>query len=169
MPYLRAFDAYGVALKYGKEFDFIENYGVCQWGRGISAGTDAGLRAMLVMAGLGERWEEVRHEVYGESEAAKLAKWAARTGPSRETLAGRGLWGVPCVRYGDTMVFGQDKLWAIKAVLEGEHTLTAAGSGGETSSSSSSSTTTTTTIAAADAHAQEPDLLLDAIRKYCSH
>lgn len=120
MPYLRAFDAYGVALKYGKECDFVESYGVCQWGLGISAGTDEGLKTMMRMSGMSDRWEEVRAELYGQSSEQKFSKWEAYTTPNRDFLSSRGQWGVPCIRYGDSVIFGQDKLWAIKMLLSRE-------------------------------------------------
>ena len=120
MPYLRAFDAYSVALKYGKEYDFVESYGVCQWGRGISAGTDEGLKMMLSMASMIEYWDEVRDIVYSETDDEKFLKWESRTAENRDFIVSRGLWGVPCVKYGDVLVFGQDKLWTLAAVLENE-------------------------------------------------
>lgn len=123
MPYLRAFDAYSVALKYGKEFEFVESYGVCQWGHGISAGTDEGLKKMLCMANMNENWEELREIIYCETDDEKFLKWEGRTAGNRDCLISRGLWGVPSVKYGDVMVFGQDKLWTLAAILQNEEAI----------------------------------------------
>lgn len=118
LPFLRAFDAFGVAQKYGRECDFVENYGACQWGMGISAGTDEGLKTMLTMSGLGHKWEEVQSVINSESPEEKFSKWEIYASENRDYITNHGLWGVPCIRYGDVLLFGQDKLWAIKHVLE---------------------------------------------------
>lgn len=120
IPFLRALDAFGVALKHGKEYDFLESYGVCQWGMGISAGTDSGLKHILDRAGLAHLWEELDAVIRSETLEEKFLKWEKYTASNKEHILSQGLWGVPCIRYKDVIVFGQDKLWVIKMMLEQE-------------------------------------------------
>lgn len=120
MPFLRAFDAYGVAQSIGKELDFVESFATCQWGKGISAGTDDGLKIMISMAGMADMWDEVKRVIYSENSEQKFSKWQKITSSNQECIINNGLWGVPCFRYGDIMYFGQDKLWTLQSILEAE-------------------------------------------------
>jgi hypothetical protein len=43
------------------------------------------------------------------------------TAPNREFLQSQGMWGVPCVRYGDILVWGQDKLWVIERAMKRDY------------------------------------------------
>lgn len=42
------------------------------------------------------------------------------TSQNAATLADHGLWGVPCIKCKDVVVWGQDKIWMIENVLR-EH------------------------------------------------
>jgi 2-hydroxychromene-2-carboxylate isomerase len=119
LPFLHALDAFSVAEQLGRGLDFVEVYGDYQWGRGVSAGSEEGLRRMVLAAGLGEEgWGRVLQLLSSESPTEKFCRWEALTEANKGFLLERGLWGVPCLRYGDVVVFGQDKLWVIERLLQ---------------------------------------------------
>lgn len=118
LPFLYALDAFSVAEQLGKGLDFIQVYADFQWGRGVSAGSEDGLRCMVLAAGLDEEaWGRVQKLLHSESPAEKFRRWEGLTEGNKSFLLERGLWGVPCLRYGDVVVFGQDKLWVIERLL----------------------------------------------------
>jgi 2-hydroxychromene-2-carboxylate isomerase len=78
------------------------------WSEGIDAGGDRGLRRLAENAGLD--WAQARTALTDQ-------RWRAEAEENREELLGRGLWGVPSFRVGDTLVWGQDRLWQVEAAL----------------------------------------------------
>ncbi len=78
------------------------------WAEGIDAGSDRGLQTIVERAGLS--WAEAR-------EALKDEAWRLTAEANREELFALGLWGVPSFRVGDTAVWGQDRLWAVRDAL----------------------------------------------------
>jgi 2-hydroxychromene-2-carboxylate isomerase len=78
------------------------------WSEGIDAGSDRGLRRITERAGLD--WAQARAALNDD-------RWRAEAEQNREALLGRGLWGVPSFGVGDTVVWGQDRLWQVEAAL----------------------------------------------------
>lgn len=78
------------------------------WSEGIDAGSDRGLRRITERAGLD--WAQARAALNDD-------RWRAEAEQNREALLGRGLWGVPSFGVGDTLVWGQDRLWQVEAAL----------------------------------------------------
>jgi 2-hydroxychromene-2-carboxylate isomerase len=78
------------------------------WAEGLDAGSDRGLRKIVVRAGLS--WDAARS-------ALKDDAWRAVAEANRVEMFGLGLWGVPSFRVGDTAVWGQDRLWAVQEAL----------------------------------------------------
>ncbi|HVK99318.1 MAG TPA: DsbA family protein, partial [Dongiaceae bacterium] len=69
------------------------------------------LAKMAERAGL--EWEAAQARLEDES-------WREQVQKHREELESLGLWGVPAFRYGNLVLWGQDRLWALeKAVLAG--------------------------------------------------
>ncbi|WP_428264094.1 DsbA family protein [Haliangium sp.] len=93
------------AAAHGKHADFLRSAARGVWAEGIDAATDAGLSRLVERAGLS--WAEARRHLDDES----WREWAER---HRQELYALGLWGVPCLRYHDTAVWGQDRLWVIE-------------------------------------------------------
>jgi 2-hydroxychromene-2-carboxylate isomerase len=91
----------------GPEFVLSFMHGV--WAEGIDAGSDKGLRTIVERVGL--RWE-------GAQVALLHTAWRDVAAANREELFAAGLWGVPSFTVGDTAVWGQDRLWAVRAALE---------------------------------------------------
>jgi len=44
--------------------------------------------------------------------------WRERAAANREELFAAGLWGVPSFKVGNTVVWGQDRLWAVHDALK---------------------------------------------------
>ena len=91
----------------GPEFVMSFMHGV--WAEGIDAGSDKGLRTIVERVGL--RWE-------GAQVALLHTTWRDVAAANREELFAAGLWGVPSFKVGETTVWGQDRLWAVRAALE---------------------------------------------------
>lgn len=104
-----------MAKEANKEHDFFSSVAVNVWSRGVDAGTDHGLRVIAADAGL--NWSEVESAL---DNAQVEQQWRSITAANEMYLKERGYWGVPCLKYGDVLVWGQDKLWMIEEVLEEE-------------------------------------------------
>jgi len=78
------------------------------WAEGIDAGRDSGLRRIAERAGLS--WSDAL-------KAIDDSAWRQTAEDNRTALFALGLWGVPSFAVGDTAVWGQDRLWAIREAL----------------------------------------------------
>jgi 2-hydroxychromene-2-carboxylate isomerase len=118
IPFLRALDAFEVASDNGLGIDFVESFGTNQWGNGISAGTDSGLQLMMKQANMTrDHMDQVFETIQKYSPEERFAHWENRTAENRSYLLSRGLWGVPCLKFREVILFGQDKLWAIEKMV----------------------------------------------------
>ncbi len=79
------------------------------WERGVDVATDQGLRTVSDEAGL--FWPEVIEAMQDES-------WRSVAEANRESMTESGLWGVPTVRIGDFVAWGQDRDWLLARHLE---------------------------------------------------
>jgi 2-hydroxychromene-2-carboxylate isomerase len=78
------------------------------WAEGIDAGSDRGLRKIVEGAGLS--WDAAQMALKDET-------WRETAELNRKEMFDLGLWGVPSFRVGDTVVWGQDRLWAVQETL----------------------------------------------------
>ena len=78
------------------------------WAEGIDAGSERGLRKIAERAGL--HWEQAQTALKDES-------WRSSAEENRVAMFDLGLWGVPSFRVRDTVVWGQDRLWAVQNEL----------------------------------------------------
>ncbi len=76
--------------------------------RGQDLSRDRVLRAVLEESGM--TWERALP-------ALSDASWRDWVAGNRERLNDAGLWGVPCLRYGNIVCWGQDRLWVIEDAL----------------------------------------------------
>ena len=97
------------AEQHSKGQEFVLSYMQGVWAEGIDAGSDKGLRKIVERAGL--RWEGAQVALLHEA-------WRERAAANREELFAAGLWGVPSFKVGNTMVWGQDRLWAVLSALK---------------------------------------------------
>ncbi len=78
------------------------------WAEGLDAGSDRGLRKIVERAGLD--WGQARLALQDEA-------WRQTAEHNREEMFRLGLWGVPSFHVGNTVVWGQDRLWAVQNEL----------------------------------------------------
>lgn len=78
------------------------------WSEGIDAGSDRGLRRIAERAGLS--WRDAQAALHDEV-------WRAVAEANRREMLSLGLWGVPSFRVGATVVWGQDRLWAVQQAV----------------------------------------------------
>jgi 2-hydroxychromene-2-carboxylate isomerase len=96
------------AEQHSKGQEFVLSFMQGVWAEGIDAGSDKGLRKIVERAGL--RWEGVPVALQHEA-------WRERAAANREELFAAGLWGVPSFKLGNQVVWGQDRLWAVRNAL----------------------------------------------------
>ena len=89
--------------------DFLLNAGVGIWAEAIDVATDKGMRKITGRSGL--FWPEVEAAMNSDG-------WRESIEGNRESMMGSGSWGVPTVRLGDFVVWGQDRDWMLVRHLE---------------------------------------------------
>lgn len=88
---------------------WLQAVGRAVWSQGVDVATDAGLRAVAASAGIDE------HEALACAHGDQ--SWRAQIEDNRRELLRMGLWGVPCFRFGELTLWGQDRLAVLDAGL----------------------------------------------------
>lgn len=89
--------------------DFLLNAGEAIWSKAIDVATDAGMRKVTDKTGL--LWPDV-------IAAMKHETWRDAVEENRESMMASGAWGVPTLRMGDFVVWGQDRDWLLVRHIE---------------------------------------------------
>jgi 2-hydroxychromene-2-carboxylate isomerase len=89
--------------------DFLLNAGVAIWSEAVDVATDKGMRKVTGRTGL--FWPEVVAAM--DSDA-----WRAQSEENRESMMAAGSWGVPTLRLGDEVFWGQDRDWLLVRHIE---------------------------------------------------
>jgi 2-hydroxychromene-2-carboxylate isomerase len=97
-----------LAEREGRAPQFLLSFMQGVWAEGIDAGSDRGLRALAERAGLA--WTDARAALEDDA-------WRRTAEANRAEMFALGLWGVPSFRVRDTVVWGQDRLWAVRDAL----------------------------------------------------
>jgi 2-hydroxychromene-2-carboxylate isomerase len=97
------------AIAMEREREFVRSAGEATWNRGIDVATDKGLREVAATAGLA--WEGVLAALRDET-------WRGIAAANHEAMADAGSWGVPTIRIGDWITWGQDRDWLVARRLE---------------------------------------------------
>ena len=97
------------AREKGRDYEYVQSWLQGVWSEGIDAGSKSGLRKIVERVGL--NWIEAR-ELLGNED------WRAEAETNRQEMMDRGIWGVPSFRVGDTITWGQDRLWVIEHALQ---------------------------------------------------
>ena len=105
----RAYAAYFYACSEHRERDFLLNAAVGIWAEGVDLATDAGMRRITGRTGL--FWPEVK-------DAMAASDWREEVDANRESMMDSGSWGVPTLRLGDFVVWGQDRIWLLARHIE---------------------------------------------------
>lgn len=96
------------AERAGKGEEYLLSFMRGVWAEGIDAGSDRGLRKIVERCGM--PWEAA-------SLALKDESWRKVAEQNRQEMFALGLWGVPSFKVGATVVWGQDRLWAVQQDL----------------------------------------------------
>lgn len=107
-PTERGLSLMPLAERSGKAQAYLLSFLHGVWAEGIDAGSDRGLRHIVERCGLD--WTAAQQALWDD-------EWRPIAEQNREELLALGLWGVPSFRVRDTVVWGQDRLWAIEAEL----------------------------------------------------
>ncbi|MFQ5609741.1 MAG: DsbA family protein [Woeseiaceae bacterium] len=97
------------ALSEKRERDFLLSAGEAIWGKGIDVATDDGLRKVTGKAGL--FWPDAKAALDDE-------EWRMKAEANRADMMHAGSWGVPTIRVGDFVTWGQDRDWLIVRRIE---------------------------------------------------
>ena len=100
MPWARA---------QGLDYAYAQSWLSGVWAEGIDAGQHRGLRKIVERAGL--NWADAKTILGSED-------WRAEAEANRIEMMDYGIWGVPSFRVGDTITWGQDRLWVIEETLK---------------------------------------------------
>ena len=89
--------------------DFLLRAGNAIWAEGIDVATDKGLRKLTGRCGL--FWPDVEKAVSNDD-------WRAKADSNRASMMNSGCWGVPTIRMGDVVMWGQDRDWMLVRHVE---------------------------------------------------
>lgn len=100
------------AQEEGKEQQFTQY--VCKgiWSQGLDMSKVHAMKKVIKTLELD--WNEAFNHLETEH-------WQARTEKNHHQLRDLGLWGAPCFQYGDLILWGQDRLWALEDAILGEN------------------------------------------------
>ena len=107
-PVERGLSLLPLAQRAGLEQAYLLSFMHGVWAEGLDAGSDRDLRRITERAGLG--WADARAALQDDG-------WRQSAEANRVELLSLGLWGVPSFRVRDTVVWGQDRLWAVQEAL----------------------------------------------------
>jgi 2-hydroxychromene-2-carboxylate isomerase len=97
------------AREKGSSYEYVQNWLAGVWSEGIDVGSLKGLRKVVERTGMD--WAEAKDIVGNED-------WREEAEANRTEMMDRGIWGVPSFRVGDTITWGQDRLWVIEHALQ---------------------------------------------------
>ncbi|MDX1694350.1 MAG: DsbA family protein [Ketobacteraceae bacterium] len=95
------------ARQQGKDKEFIAATSTGIWAQGMDMSQPGNLRKIIKKIGLD----------WNQAKAHLTADWQPMAEGNRNDLEALGLWGVPSFRYGDLVIWGQDRLWALEDAI----------------------------------------------------
>lgn len=105
----RAYAVYQYARDEHRERDFLLNAAVGIWAEGVDVATDSGMRKITGRTGL--FWPEAKASM-------QATEWRDEVDANRADMMDAGSWGVPTMRIGDFVVWGQDRIWLLARHIE---------------------------------------------------
>lgn len=95
------------AQQQGKDKEFVLAATTAIWSQGTNMAAQTNLRKLIKEVGLD--WEQAKKHL--------SADWLPMAEGNRQDLEALGLWGVPSFKYGDLVIWGQDRLWALEEAI----------------------------------------------------
>lgn len=105
----RCLAVYQYAQSENRGREFLLNAGVAIWAEAIDVATDTGMRKVTARTGL--FWPDVEAVM-------KSDDWREPVEANRESMMDAGSWGVPTMRMGDFVTWGQDRDWLLVRHIE---------------------------------------------------
>ncbi len=105
----RCLAVFRYAESEGRGRDFLLNAGAAIWAEAIDVATDEGMRKVTGRTGL--FWPDVETAMQSDD-------WREGIEANRESMMDSGSWGVPTIRMGDFVVWGQDRDWLLVRHIE---------------------------------------------------
>ncbi|NQV87493.1 MAG: DsbA family protein [Woeseiaceae bacterium] len=105
----RCLAVYRYAESEHRARDFLLNAGLAIWSQAIDVTTDEGMRKVTGRSGL--FWPGVKAAMQADD-------WRAVIEENRESMMSSGSWGVPTIRMGNFIVWGQDRDWLLVRHIE---------------------------------------------------
>ena len=105
----RCMAVYEYAVSQNRAREFLLAAGEAIWAKGIDVANDAGLRKVTAKAGL--FWPEAKAALDDD-------EWRMKAEANRADMMNSGSWGVPTIRIGDFVTWGQDRDWLVARHLE---------------------------------------------------
>ncbi|MFN7164535.1 MAG: DsbA family protein [Hyphomonas sp.] len=108
-PVERGYSILPWAQAQGRGVEYCQAFLSGVWSQGVDAGSDSGLRQIVEAAGLD--WVTARQQLDTDT-------WRAEAEANRAEMMALGVWGVPSLRVGNVITWGQDRLWVIEDELK---------------------------------------------------
>ncbi len=105
----RCLAAFCYARGQNRQFDFLVEAGKAIFSEAVDVSTDEGMQLVAERAGL--FWPDLQ-------KALEDDEWRYVAKQNREALAEAGLWGVPTLKIGDQVFWGQDRDWLLARKIE---------------------------------------------------
>ena len=105
----RCLAAFRYAESEHKGRNFLANAGLAIWGEAVDVSTDKGMRKVTGRTSL--FWPDVVTAMASED-------WREEIEANRESMMASGSWGVPTIRFGDEVFWGQDRDWLLVRHIE---------------------------------------------------
>ena len=104
----RCYALFAYAQSHGLGLSFLQSCAEGIWAEGVLSESDSGMQQLVERAGLD--WSQARPLLNDDS-------WRLWAQDNLAELYGQSLWGVPSLVYGETKVFGQDRLDCIEQAI----------------------------------------------------
>jgi 2-hydroxychromene-2-carboxylate isomerase len=96
-------------MKEGYGLEFFSAFTRSVWSEGIDGTSDEGLSLILEKSGLSSNWINL---------AMPESDWKKMADTNQQDMLMSGSWGVPTFRVGNTVLWGQDRMWAVLEALK---------------------------------------------------
>jgi len=105
----RCLAVFSYAKSEKREREFLQEAGEAIWARGVDVATDKGMRKVTGRCGL--FWPDVLAAMEDDA-------WRTTVEDNRKSMMESGSWGVPTLRLGDFVTWGQDRDWLLIRHIE---------------------------------------------------
>ncbi|MFQ3243412.1 MAG: 2-hydroxychromene-2-carboxylate isomerase [Arenicella sp.] len=110
----RCYALFNYAKSQHKEVEYLLAFAKAVNARAIHSDTDRGMKKIVEQAGL--EWSQAK-PLLQKDETLNSDDWRQWAEANYAEMHSLGLWGVPCFRYADTTVWGQDRLDVIERAI----------------------------------------------------